>query len=165
MVDIIRRKSDSPSTPSLFDELEPFAGLRQLLRWGNAGFDPFRTMIPVFEASAQLPTYMPSFEVKETKDAYVFKADVPGVKDEDLKVTIAGNRLSVSGKRDEEKKTQDETYYCYERNYGSFSRTFTLPDGADVEQIKAEMKSGQLAISVPKKAAQIVKEIKVHNDK
>lgn len=162
MVDIIRRKSEH-SSPSFPNDWEPFAGLRNLLRFSGLGFDPFREMIPAFETA--MPTYMPAFEVKETKDSYVFKADVPGVKDEDLKVSITNNRMTVSGKREEEKKQQDETYYCYERSYGTFSRSFTLPDGIDANNIKAETKHGQLSIVVPKKTEQIAKEIKVNGDK
>ena len=164
MVDIIRRKSEN-SAPPVFNEWDPFAGLRNLLRWGGGSFDPFREMIPVFEASSQLPAYLPAFEVKETKEGYVFKADVPGVKEEDLKVTLAGNRLTISGKREEEKKQQDETYYCYERSYGTFSRAFTLPEGTDGDKIHAEMNNGQLSILVPKKAEQVAKEVKVNGAK
>ena len=69
--------------------------------------------------------------MKETKDAYVFRADLPGVKDEDLEISLTGNRLTVSGHREQEKREQSETYYATERAYGSFSRTFTLPDGTD----------------------------------
>src|SRR5689334_20210663 len=71
------------------------------------GWDPFREMTPYV---AQMPAgFAPSFEVKETKDAYLFKADVPGVKDADLEVTVTGNRLTISGKREAEKREQTET--------------------------------------------------------
>jgi HSP20 family protein len=161
MVDIIRRKNENVPTPSFFNEWDPFTGLRQLLRFGTAGFDPFREMIPVFESAPQLATYLPAFEVKETKDGYLFKADIPGVKEADLKVTVAGNRLTVSGKREEEKKREDETYYCYERSYGSFSRAFTLPNDADGEKIEADLKNGQLTIDLPKRAEAVAKEVNV----
>ncbi len=161
MVDIIRRKSET-AAPSFFNDWEPFSGLRNMLRWSNAGFDPFREMLPVFEAASQIPSYVPAFEVKETKEGYVFKADVPGVKEEDVKVSLAGNRLTITGKREEEKKQQDETYYCYERSYGTFSRAFTLPDGSDGDKINAELKNGQLSITVPKKTAQLAKEVKIN---
>jgi HSP20 family protein len=164
MVDIIRRKSENqaPSIPSIFNDWEPFSGLRQLMRWGSSGFDPFREMIPVLQSAADLPSYIPAFEVKETKEGYSFKADIPGVKDDDLKITVSGNRLSITGKREEEKKQQDDKYYCYERSYGSFSRAFTLPDDADTEAIKADSKNGQLSVLVPKKAGQSAKEVKIN---
>jgi HSP20 family molecular chaperone IbpA len=65
------------------------------------GWDPFGEMVPFVQQGTS--EFAPSFEIKETKDAYVFKADVPGVKDSDLDITVTGNRLSVAGKREAEK--------------------------------------------------------------
>jgi HSP20 family protein len=119
--------------------------MRSLLSW-----DPFREMapFPVVEDRAMLS---PAFDVKETKDAYLFKADVPGIPEKDLEVTITGNRLNISGKRDQEKEEKNDRYYTYERNYGTFTRSFTLPDGADLENLRASIEQGVLTISVPKK--------------
>jgi HSP20 family protein len=128
--------------------------MRELLGW-----DPFREMTPIW--SGELATYSPNFEVKETKDAFVFKADVPGIKEADLEVTAAGNRLTVTGKRDAEKEQKEETYYAYERSYGSFTRSFTLPEQADVTHIRAELKEGVLTIAVPKTPAAVAKRIPV----
>jgi HSP20 family protein len=89
--------------------------------------------------------------VKETKDAYVFKVDLPGIDEKDLEISLTGNRLTVSGKREAEQRDENDRFYAYERSYGSFSRSFTLPDGADVEDADADMKSGVLMISIPKK--------------
>jgi HSP20 family protein len=89
--------------------------MRDLLRW-----DPFAELGP-----SAAGAFVPAFDVKETKDAYMFTADLPGVKESDLELSLTGNRLTISGKRDEEKKAQDERWYAYERSYGSFSRTFT----------------------------------------
>ncbi len=159
MINIVRRKSEAPATlPSLFND---WPRLSDMLRWGNVTFDPFREMIPAFEASEPLQTYMPAFEVKETKENYSFRADIPGVKEDDLKITLTGNRLSISGKREEEKRREDETYYCYERHYGSFTRAFTLPEGVDAEHVKADLKNGQLSILVPKKPELVAKEVNI----
>ena len=73
--------------------------------------------------------------VRETKDAYVFEADLPGFRDQDIGVDVTGNRM----------------YYCCERSYGSFTRSFTLPDGIP-DGISAELKNGILSLHVPKKA-------------
>ena len=91
------------------------------------------------------------FEVKETKEGYLFKADVPGIKDNDLTINLSGNRLTVSGKREEEKKQETETYFSFERSYGSFTRSFTLPEGIDGDKVHANLKDGVLSILVPKK--------------
>ncbi len=95
-------------------------------------------------------TFSPAFEVKETKEGYSFKADLPGVAEKDVEVTRTGNRLAISGKREAERQDKGETYYACERSYGSFTRTFTLPDGIDGERIRAELKDGVLSVLVPK---------------
>ena len=75
---------------------------------------------------------------------------MPGVKETDLDITITGNRLAVSGKRESEKVEQSDTYYACERNYGTFMRTFTLPDGADTTAVHEELKDGVLHLTVRK---------------
>jgi HSP20 family protein len=117
--------------------------MRDLMNW-----DPFREM---GTSVPQLATaFSPTFEVKETKDSYQFKADVPGVKDSDIEVTVTGNRLGISGKREEEKKEQNDRYYTYERSYGSFTRSFTLPEGVDLSSVQADLSAGVLTVSVKK---------------
>jgi HSP20 family protein len=96
-------------------------------------------------------TFLAPFEVKETKDSYIFKADLPGVKEDDLEVSVTGNRLTISGKREAEQKEEKERYFAYERSYGTFSRSFTLPDGADTEHIQADLRNGVLNVVLPKK--------------
>jgi HSP20 family protein len=122
---------------------EPFRLMRDLMGW-----DPFREMTAY---APQLPSgFAPTFDIKETKDAFVFKADVPGVKDSDLEITLTGNRLSISGKRESEKKEQTDTFYAYERSYGDFMRAFTLPEGIDTNSVQAELKDGVLMLTIKK---------------
>jgi HSP20 family protein len=119
---------------------------RDLLRW-----DPFGDMTSFTPPMEAMAGYFPAFEVKETKDGYTFKADVPGVKESDLDITRTGNRLTISGKRDAEHEENTDTFYAYERSYGSFTRAFTLPEGIDDEHIHADLKEGVLTLVVPKK--------------
>ena len=128
--------------------------MRSLLDW-----DPFREMAPWF--GEETAAFAPAFEVKETKDGYLFKADVPGVKQEDIEVHLTGNRLTITGKREAEKKEQNETHYVYERTYGSFTRAFTLPDGIQEAGIVADMRDGVLTVNVPKKPEVMPKKIAV----
>jgi len=116
------------------------------------GFDPFETMSQLL-SGREVPSagFLPAFDVKETKDSFVFKADLPGVEEKDIDVTLTGDRLVVSGKRESEKREENERYFAYERNFGSFSRAFTLPEGVDGEHIQAELKSGVLTLTLPKK--------------
>jgi HSP20 family protein len=143
-----------PQTASIVRDPDTYRAMRDLLRW-----DPFREMAPtgffgvenLFNALPAMPAaFNPAFEVKEIKDAYLFKADVPGLKEGDIEVTATGNRLTVAGNRNEEKEEQAETYYACECRYGSFSRSYTLPEGADMKNIHADLKDGVLTIAVPK---------------
>ena len=120
-------------------------------------WDPFRLMLEMFgepqrETFAQeRRPFTPTFEVFERKDAYVFRGDLPGVKQEDLDMTLTENRLTVSGKREAEERHEGERFYAVERSYGAFTRTFSLPEGVDAEHVRAELKDGVLTLVVPKK--------------
>ncbi len=148
MSNINVRKDDQRelSRASVTPEWEPARFIRQF--FGMDPFrsvDPFREMMPMLKPDAG---FMPAFEVKETKDGYTFKADVPGVKEGDVEITVTGKVLRVSGKRDAEKQERTDTYFTYERSYGSFSRAFTLPDAADTKQVHADLRDGVLSIIV-----------------
>ncbi len=141
----IQKQSGSPATtlarPAAWD---PFQSMRELFRW-----DPFQlgALMPL-QTEAH---FAPNFEVKENKESFVFRADLPGVAEKDLQVQLNDNRLSVSGKRESEKTEQNETYYASERSYGSFTRSFTLPEGVDADKAHAELKNGVLTIAIPKR--------------
>ena len=131
-------------------------------RWFSRmmGFDPFREMMPVM-SDERFASFDPAFEIKETKDGYLFKADLPGVKLSDIDVSVTGNRLQISGKREAEKEDRGDTYYTYERTYGSFSRAFTLPDSADAGKINADLRDGVLTVVAPKTLESTPKKIPV----
>jgi HSP20 family protein len=117
-------------------------------------------MLPTSDASRQ--TYVPAFEVLDTDDGYIFRADLPGVPQSDLELAVTGNRITVSGKRDQEHEDKNARYYHRERNYGVFSRSFTLPQGADLDHIKADLRDGVLNIIVPKKPEVAPRKVKVN---
>lgn len=101
---------------------------------------------------AENTVFVPDVEIKETKDSYEFNIDLPGVPEQDLEVSIAGNRLTLSGRREEETRREDDRFFACERAYGAFSRSFVMPEGADLDRLRAELRDGVLQISVPKKA-------------
>jgi HSP20 family protein len=155
MSEISVQRRGGEQTPAVTRrEFEPFRVFRDMFRW-----DPFEQMRPVW--SGELAAYSPAFDVKESKESFIFKADVAGVKEQDLEVTATGNRLTISGRRETEKEEKDDTYYACERTYGTFSRSFTLPEQADTAHIKAELKQGELTVVVPKSAAAVAKRIPV----
>lgn len=135
-------------------EWDPFRTMRDIMRW-----DPFSELAPRW--FGEEIAFNAAFEVKETKDAFVFKADLPGIKAEDLDVKLTQNRLTVSGKREAEKTEKGDTFYTYERSYGSFTRSFTLPEGVAAEKIDADLKDGVLTVTLPKKPEAQPKQIAV----
>jgi HSP20 family protein len=109
-------------------------------------------MAPYWPGEEQQVRFTPDFEVRETKEGFLFKADVPGIKEQDLEVTMTGNRLTISGKREAEMDEKTDTYYTCERSYGSFTRAFTLPADTDAgDRIRAELKEGVLTVLLPRK--------------
>jgi HSP20 family protein len=93
----------------------------------------------------------PSFEIRETDDAFVFRADIPGLRAEDLEISLIGNQLVISGTREQDQQQDEGRYHTYERAYGSFTRVFALPDSADTDNIRADLGNGVLTLSIPKK--------------
>lgn len=144
---LIRRNENNGSVASN-RAWDPFEMMGELLRW-----DPFRALDGATGTSAGLSgTFAPAFEVRETHDAYLFRADLPGVSEDAVELSVAGNRLTISGQRSEEKREEGDRVYMYERSYGSFCRSFALPDGVDTDNIEARLERGVLEVSVPKKA-------------
>jgi HSP20 family protein len=133
---------------------EPMRQLRDLFR-----FDAFAEMLPMGRERELV--FAPDFDVKETPDAILFRADLPGVEEKDLEVTATGNRLTVSGKREAEEEQKGETWYACERSYGAFTRSFTLPEGCDVEHVSASLDKGVLSLHVPKTAEAQPKKIPI----
>jgi HSP20 family protein len=136
---LVTRNGNSNGT-SVTRYRDPFSMARELLSW-----DPFFGGRPA-------TAFAPAFEVKETTDSFVLKADLPGVSEADLDVSVHNNVLTVSGSRQAEERKEGESYALYERQFGSFSRSFSLPDMADGERIEAKLDSGVLTLSIGKMA-------------
>jgi HSP20 family protein len=131
--------------PSAVPSVNPLRMMRDLL-----GFDPFVEMSPMLTQFAEPGTFVPQFEVRETPDAYIFKADLPGVGEEDLEISLTGNRLTISGRREAEDQQQTDRYFAVERMYGTFTRSFTLPEGIDPDRVDADLSNGVLSLRIPK---------------
>jgi len=122
---------------------DPFAIARSLF-----GFDPFVGL----ESRGAKASFAPAFEVKETSEEYVISADLPGIKEDEVEISLHNNVLNISGFRKSEERKEGDTYFVYERQYGQFTRAFSLPDEADGEKIAAHMKDGVLNVRIAKKA-------------
>jgi HSP20 family protein len=105
--------------------------------------------------------WAPAVDIYETDKEIVLKAEIPGMQEKDIQIKVEDNILSVSGERRMEKEVKEENYHRIERSYGSFSRSFTLPQTVDRDQIKAAYKDGVLKVTLPKKEEVKPKQIKI----
>lgn len=128
---------------------------REVDRLFDSVFSPFTSGLPrLLEGGGYAGMnglLKPSLDIKETKKEYQISVEVPGVDESDIKLELADGALTIKGEKKNEKKTEDENYYCVERSYGSFSRTLALPSDVNEEGIEAKFKSGVLTITVPRR--------------
>jgi HSP20 family protein len=94
--------------------------------------------------------WTPSTDISETDTAYLIKAEIPGVNKEDVKVTLQDGMLTIRGERRQEKEEKDKKFHRIERTFGSFVRSFRMPDDADESAVKAEFKDGMLNVTLGK---------------
>ncbi|MGA2100593.1 MAG: Hsp20/alpha crystallin family protein [Candidatus Sulfotelmatobacter sp.] len=107
-------------------------------------------------------SFAPAVDVYEDEHKVTLKIEVPGIDEKDIDVRVENNTLTVQGERKIEKEEKEENYRRVERQYGSFTRTFTLPQTVDTENVSANYDKGVLKISLPKKAEAKPKQIKVN---
>ena len=94
--------------------------------------------------------WMPTVDISETEGEYLIKAELPEVRKEDVKVTVENSVLTLQGERRQEKEEKGKRFHRVERSYGSFVRSFTLPESVDESSVKAEYKDGVLNLHLPK---------------
>ena len=115
-------------------------------------FDVFRSVVPAASNDRDTVAFANArIDWKETPEAHVFKADLPGVKKEEVKVEVEdGNVLVISGQRSKEEEDKNDRWHRVERSSGQFMRRFRLPENAKVDQVKAGLENGVLTVTVPK---------------
>ena len=138
--------------------LEPFRGLSTLQDQFNRLFnESFRN----YPEESALTTWAPSVDIYETPNELVVKADLPDVNEKDIDVRVENNLLTIRGERKFEKSVSEENYLRVERTYGSFSRSFSLPNTVNPEAIGAEYKNGVLTVKLPKREESKPRQVKV----
>lgn len=105
--------------------------------------------------------FVPSVDIEETSDGYLLTADVPGVRAEDIDITVENGVLTVKGERKMERREEREGYRRLERAFGVFQRSFVLPKGVSADGVQAQVENGQLVLRVPKPVASLPKKISV----
>jgi len=127
-----------------FGELEEVSNrLNQLFRHTPVRGESGSEMLAVAD-------WMPSVDISETDAAYLVKGEIPGVNKEDVKVTLQDGMLTIQGERKQEKEEKGKKFHRVECSYGSFVRSFRVPDDADQNTVKAEFKDGMLNVTLPK---------------
>jgi HSP20 family protein len=117
---------------------------------------------PGREESLTTSVFSPAVDVYEDEHNITLKIEVPGVEEKDIDIRVENNTLTVHGERKFEKDEKEENYRRVERQYGSFTRTFTLPNSVDAENIQADYDKGVLKVRLAKKAEAKPKQIKLN---
>jgi HSP20 family protein len=100
----------------------------------------------------ELSLTTPAVDIVERENAYEITADLPGIDEKNVEVQVQNGNLTIKGEKKEEKEEKKKDYYLQERHFGSFERTFGVPEGVDADRIEASFKKGVLTITLPKKA-------------
>ena len=119
------------------------------------GFPSFRRMFdvePFWGNEASFGATVPALDVSEDDTAYRITAELPGLDEKDLDVSVTGDVLVMKGEKREEREEKDKNRYLSERSYGAFQRNFSLPDGIDRDKISADFAKGVLTLTLPKTA-------------
>lgn len=126
------------------------------------GTDPFRAELtfPWRENLADR-AWMPAVDVKETDEAFVLIAELPGLSKKDIHITLEDGVLTLAGERRFEKEENKDNYHRIERAYGSFNRSFSLGGGVEADKVQAAFKDGVLTVSVPKAAETRPRQIEI----
>jgi HSP20 family protein len=138
---------------------DPFLSLSN---WQDQVNRMFESTFPGYSESSALTAWAPAVDIYETENELVLKADLPDINEKDLDVRVENNMLTIRGERKFEQKVKEENYLRIERTYGSFSRSFSLPNTVSTENIKAEYKNGVLTVEMPKRAESKPKQVKIN---
>jgi HSP20 family protein len=101
-------------------------------------------------AKTQRGTWWPVIDVAESNDAVIVKAELPGMKSDDIEISVVNNVLTISGEKKESTEEKGESYCHMERRYGSFRRDISVPQGVDPDKVEANYRDGVLIITLPK---------------
>lgn len=140
---------------------QPYRDLVNLRRRFNQLLDESEFSREGEDRSISTAAWYPAADIYENKDEYVFKVELPGISKDDVGIEFEKGTLTIKGERKAEKEVNEENYHRYERAYGTFSRSFSLPRSVDDKKINANMKDGILEVKVPKAEEAKVKAIPI----
>ena len=138
---------------------KPFGGLSTLRKEMEGLWDKFFTETQLTGQGADM--WLPALDIIENKDAFVVKAELPGLSEKDVNVSISGDMLTIKGEKKKEEEEKDEHYHRVEISTGSFQRSFQLPTSVKADKIEATFDKGILKITLPKMEETKKKDIKI----
>jgi len=142
--------------PARREEWHPFSLLRHEM---NSLFDNFFSGFGMEPFETRLGAFNPRIDVAEADKEIKVTAELPGMEDKDIDISLTKDMLTIKGEKKEEKEEKGKSFYRMERSYGSFSRTIPLPAEIDTNKVKADFKKGILTVMLPK-TPQAIKETK-----
>lgn len=139
-------------------EWDPFGDILDLQKEINRLFNLSlaRTTRPYVEGE-----WAPAINVYKKGDKYILEAELPGLSKNDVNITVLNNVITISGEKKQEKEIKEDDYYCYERSYGKFSRSFELPAEVEPSKVKASFTNGVLKAELPVAESAKPKQIKI----
>lgn len=142
---------------------KPFAALTplmdDLMRMPMS--DIFERAFPTMLSEGDGQRWSPKVDLAELADSYVIKAELPGCKIEDISVTLHGDRITLQGEKQTEKRQKDENMHVWERSYGAFARSFTFPSAVDENSVEAVAQDGVLTVTVKKNEKERTRKIEI----
>jgi len=164
------KPEEKPGRSMTTAETWPFTGLRREIdrlfddfAWGS-GRSPFRRSLfdvePLWRGETSWGK-APAVDIADTAQTYEITAELPGIDEKNVEVKFSDGTLTIKGEKKEEKEEKKKDYYLSERRYGSFQRSFSVPDGVDAEKIEAAFKNGILTVTLPKTPEAQKKEKKI----
>jgi HSP20 family protein len=154
------KSEKSAASASVGNRTSPFETLRREIDRLFDDLHPFGWRLPstrsMFEFEA--PTLRaewpiaPAIDLVENKDEYEITAELPGIDEKNVEIKLSDRTLTIKGEKTEEKEEKEKDYYLSERRYGSFQRSFQLPEGVDIDRIDATFAKGVLTVKLPKTA-------------
>jgi HSP20 family protein len=155
-------KNDKNTVPAKTAEWAPFDSLRREIDRVFDDFHPFGWRLPSTRSVFGFETprlgtgdwaIAPAMDVVEKEGEYEISAELPGIDENKVEIKLANNTLTIKGEKQDEKEEKQKDYYMSERRYGSFQRSFALPDGIDADKIEANFTKGVLTVKLPKTPA------------
>lgn len=163
----VKKTAPVPATTTAGD---PFRALRAEMDrvldrfaggWGMPSFRRMFDLEPTLRSEGSFSMPSPAVDITEDEKAYRLSAELPGLSEKEIDVVLSGDSLTLKGEKRQEKEQKEKSFYLSERAYGSFQRSFYIPEGVDRDRIAADFSKGVLTVTMPKTAKAVEQQKKI----